>query len=593
MKSDENFQQIDQMREVTLAVLGGATKDVYDNGISLIDYFGVSSSAPDFNYDDLQAAVFFHIRHSTGGPAPMPYEVWEPELDAAFQAVFAQLVQEGSLKSDSTAAKQSRFYVNLVPAPFDRDWQFLIELGGGGQSTTCQVRRKRSGELGVLKLIKPEASEAKMQIAHDRFRNEVDAIGRVKHPAVVVLLDVNVNETTGELGYITRLGTPLESYWERVAESGGAEHLYDCAYQIAKKIAEGLVAVHSEKLVHRDLKPANVIMYDDQPVIIDFGVAAHSNYLEQNLTPLDGQQIGNGFNPPVVYGLDPDDPRRDIAGLGWLYGFLLGEPVGGKRRPQRFHWQFHDMVKEPRRARARAILAACSLKETIPTSAAKFIELMNEYRLAGGFPGPPVTPDAAAMAAAQAGWAESQAKEALQKIKRLEQIEVETKMLEAPLSELRDMLFEGCARLGDQGKLPLRIIDRVRPLGTPFVLTDDDWVPMERNRKMSDLLRTAPDRHPDGICFFACEGGVPSRLFQFCATVVFTLAAVTDGTKFRLQLWGGTINRTAFRFNAYRLLPNGRFRAEETAKEFNVGELAKMVDGWMIDSEFWSPAPDD
>src|SRR5690606_14913751 len=38
-------------------------------------------------------------------------------------------------------------------------------------------------------------------------------------------------------------------------------------------LAEGLEAVHAQGLVHRDLKPANVILAEDGPRLIDFGIA--------------------------------------------------------------------------------------------------------------------------------------------------------------------------------------------------------------------------------------------------------------------------------------------------------------------------------
>ena len=44
-------------------------------------------------------------------------------------------------------------------------------------------------------------------------------------------------------------------------------------HQLAAALAEGLHAIHSAGLVHRDLKPANIIMADDGPRIIDFGIA--------------------------------------------------------------------------------------------------------------------------------------------------------------------------------------------------------------------------------------------------------------------------------------------------------------------------------
>jgi serine/threonine protein kinase len=43
--------------------------------------------------------------------------------------------------------------------------------------------------------------------------------------------------------------------------------------ELAAALAEGLAAIHDCGLIHRDLKPGNVILADDGPRIIDFGIA--------------------------------------------------------------------------------------------------------------------------------------------------------------------------------------------------------------------------------------------------------------------------------------------------------------------------------
>jgi serine/threonine protein kinase len=42
---------------------------------------------------------------------------------------------------------------------------------------------------------------------------------------------------------------------------------------LAAGLAEGLSAIHAAGVVHRDLKPANVLLADDGPRVIDFGIS--------------------------------------------------------------------------------------------------------------------------------------------------------------------------------------------------------------------------------------------------------------------------------------------------------------------------------
>jgi serine/threonine protein kinase len=44
-------------------------------------------------------------------------------------------------------------------------------------------------------------------------------------------------------------------------------------YGLATGLAEALTAIHAAGVVHRDLKPSNVILGQDGPKVIDFGIA--------------------------------------------------------------------------------------------------------------------------------------------------------------------------------------------------------------------------------------------------------------------------------------------------------------------------------
>ena len=49
-------------------------------------------------------------------------------------------------------------------------------------------------------------------------------------------------------------------------------------HQLGAALAEGLAAIHACALIHRDLKPSNIILADDGPRIIDFGIAKGTDF---------------------------------------------------------------------------------------------------------------------------------------------------------------------------------------------------------------------------------------------------------------------------------------------------------------------------
>jgi len=77
----------------------------------------------------------------------------------------------------------------------------------------------------------------------------------------------------GGAGWIgCRLATPVRSA-RSGCSAGWARAAWAGVRRLGAALAEGLSAIHDCGLIHRDLKPGNVIMADDGPRIIDFGIA--------------------------------------------------------------------------------------------------------------------------------------------------------------------------------------------------------------------------------------------------------------------------------------------------------------------------------
>ncbi|MGH3296598.1 MAG: protein kinase domain-containing protein, partial [Trebonia sp.] len=49
---------------------------------------------------------------------------------------------------------------------------------------------------------------------------------------------------------------------------------------LSARLAEGLSAVHAAGVIHRDLKPANVLLAEDRPRLIDFGISQAADFAQ-------------------------------------------------------------------------------------------------------------------------------------------------------------------------------------------------------------------------------------------------------------------------------------------------------------------------
>jgi eukaryotic-like serine/threonine-protein kinase len=97
---------------------------------------------------------------------------------------------------------------------------------------------------------------------------------------------------------------------------------------LAAGLAEGLGAIHAAGIVHRDLKPSNVLLAEDGPRIIDFGI---SRAAEATMLTGTGLVVGSpGFMSPEQAQGRRVGPPSDVFSLGAVLTFAaIGEgPFG-------------------------------------------------------------------------------------------------------------------------------------------------------------------------------------------------------------------------------------------------------------------------
>ena len=179
-------------------------------------------------------------------------------------------------------------------------------LGAGGMGSvflgTAPGRRKVA-----VKVLHPDlASDRQFR---SRFAREVAAARQVSgfYTAAVVDADPAAGPPWLVTAYV-----PGPSLAASVAEHGRLCPLE--VQDLGAALAEGLEAIHECGLVHRDLKPSNIILADDGPRIIDFGLARDGGATSLTST---GTLLGTfPFMSPEQINGQPAGPKSDVFALG-------------------------------------------------------------------------------------------------------------------------------------------------------------------------------------------------------------------------------------------------------------------------------------
>ncbi|MFI7694786.1 serine/threonine-protein kinase [Nonomuraea sp. NPDC049655] len=123
----------------------------------------------------------------------------------------------------------------------------------------------------------------------------------------------------------------MESRWrslhQAVAEHGPLPPA--TVRRLIAGVAEALIGIHAAGLVHRDLKPSNVLLAEDRPKVIDFGIA---RAVDATCLTRTGMRVGTPvfMTPEQVKGL-PVTSATDVFALGQLAVFALtGRPAFGE-----------------------------------------------------------------------------------------------------------------------------------------------------------------------------------------------------------------------------------------------------------------------
>ncbi len=190
-------------------------------------------------------------------------------------------------------------------------YRVIRRLGMGGMGQVF-LGRSPGGRLLAIKVIRAEL--AADQEFRARFRREVAAARSVSGVFTASVVDADTEASVPWLATAYIAGSSLA---DAVARYGPWPA--DAVLALAAGLAEGLHAIHSAGLVHRDLKPSNVLLAEDGPRVIDFGI---SRALESNAVTSAGVVLGSpAFMSPEQAEGHQVGPPSDVFSLGGVLAF--------------------------------------------------------------------------------------------------------------------------------------------------------------------------------------------------------------------------------------------------------------------------------
>ncbi len=203
-------------------------------------------------------------------------------------------------------------------------YRLVGRLGCGGMGQVF-LGLSAGGWPVAVKVIRAElAGDQEFRI---RFSREVAAARRVSGLFTALVVDADVDGPVPWLATAYVTGPSLSDAVSSYGPMPGRE-----ALALAAGLAEGLSAIHAASVVHCDLKPSNVLLSQDGPRVIDFGI---SRAAESVTGP--GLMAGSpGFMSPEQAMGEEVGPPSDVFSLGAVLAFAVTGrgPFGEGSRPE-------------------------------------------------------------------------------------------------------------------------------------------------------------------------------------------------------------------------------------------------------------------
>ena len=227
----------------------------------------------------------------------------------------------------------------MVAGSFGR-YQIQSELGRGAMGTVYRALDPMLERTVAIKTLNPDLPDEMVVEMKARFLREAKSAGRLNHPNIVTIYDVDV---AGDVAFIAM--EYIEGRSLRQLLDSGAALRFDAAADIAAQIAEALDYAGRFGIVHRDTKPANIMIAPSGLAkLTDFGLA----YVPSSDMTRAGSLLGSPkYMSPEQVLAQPVDRRADIFSLGVVLYEMLMKKTPFERPGMTLFTLMDLIVKEP------------------------------------------------------------------------------------------------------------------------------------------------------------------------------------------------------------------------------------------------------
>ncbi|MFE7900910.1 PQQ-binding-like beta-propeller repeat protein [Streptomyces sp. NPDC057424] len=263
-------------------------------------------------------------------------------------------------------------------------------LGSGGMGVVY-LARSTSGRRLAIKVVHSQYADDDEFRA--RFRREVAAARQVSGAFTAPVVDADADATHPWMATLYIPGADLGTH---VREHGPLP--LPRLRGLAAGLAEALRDIHRAGVVHRDLKPANVMLAEDGPRVIDFGISRAAEFAASDVLTQTGRVMGTPpFMSPEQFASPHDvGPAADMFSLGSVLTYAATRR-GPFDSPSPYETALRVVEGEPDLAGVPGellpFIRLCLEKDRKDRPAAdELFTLLRE----GGIPGPLLVPGTAA-----------------------------------------------------------------------------------------------------------------------------------------------------------------------------------------------------